>query len=377
MLALVGERDRPGGGREQPARGVGPLEEGDGVGGEMVGEDALLLGAEAGEAMEVEMVHRDAAGQAAREGERGARHPAGDSEGARRAAHERRLARSHLALQQNDVTGVQTRGQRRADLLGLLRRVAEEAPREGERQRTRTRARRPAPVSRSPAPNIATRPGSPPLRGSAETEDEAELVVGGAVVGGVTVAGGDAVVELEVVVPEDVVPEDVVPEDVVPEDVVPEDVVPEVPEEPDEPEVPEGVPGEPGVVPEPFPVPPPWGCANGSWYWSSPALCASAGATGEPRARTRARAEAMAVERRMIAQGRSDSGGGQKFPRQALQPEMPIPRALQRLLPTLLVLGALATITPAPAIAGGAPAARRPASTATPFLAARALRLGG
>ena len=197
-------------------------------------------------------------------------------------------------------------------------------------------------MSRSPAPNIATRPGSPPLRGSSGPEDAAELVVGGAVVGGVTVAGGDAVVELE----------ELVPEDVVPEDGVPEDGVPEVPEEPDEPEVPEGVPGEPGVVPEPFPVPPPWGCANGSWYWSSPALCASAGATGEPRARTRARAEAMAVERRMIAQGRSDSGGGRNFPPRPLQTTMPMPRALQRLLPTLLALGTLATITPARATAG-------------------------
>ncbi len=132
--------------------------------------------------------------------------------------------------------------------------------------------------------------------------------MGGAVVTGVAEGGEDDVVGLEEVVPEDVVPEDVVPGEVVPE--APDD--PDVPEGvPGEPEgVPEGVPGEPEVVPEPFPVPPPWGWANGSWYWSSPALCASAGAAGEPRASTSARAEARAVERRMTGQGSSDSGGG-------------------------------------------------------------------
>lgn len=166
------------------------------------------------------------------------------------------------------------------------------------------------------------------------------------------------VVALEAVEDEVVEPEAVPDEEVVGEEAVPdEEVVPEEVDEPDE--EPELVPCDPEfvlwgvvVVPDPFPVPPPWGLANGSWYWSSPALWASAEAAGAPRASTRARTEARAAERRMAIQGRSDSGGGRNFPHRALRPPMPMPRALQRLLPTFLALSAIAAATPTPANAG-------------------------
>ena len=123
----------------QLGRGSGrPLDEHDRIGREVVVEQRRVLPFERVEAEQVEMRDGHPAGVAATDRERGARHRLAHAEALAGRAHERRLSRSDVALDEHDITGSQAIRNCPGGALGAARRI---------RSRTRPLGERTAPHS--------------------------------------------------------------------------------------------------------------------------------------------------------------------------------------------------------------------------------------
>ena len=120
VAAGVGQRDAHRGRAELRFADLGPLDEGDPVGAEVVLEQTRVLAREAREAVEVEVRDRDLrAAVAMPDPERRAGDRIADPQPARGAAHERRLPGAELAAHEDEVAGAQAARQLRAQRLGL------------------------------------------------------------------------------------------------------------------------------------------------------------------------------------------------------------------------------------------------------------------